>query len=71
MTVQIAVLVPCYKEHIAIPAVVQSFRAALPDAKVYVEGMALVVRQPTLRRNGAPTPIEKPLIKRLLRFARD
>ena len=26
-----------------------------------VEGIASVVRQPTLRRNGAPTPIEKPL----------
>ena len=36
MTVQIAVLVPCYNEHIAISTVVQSFRAALPDATVYV-----------------------------------
>jgi glycosyltransferase involved in cell wall biosynthesis len=30
------VLVPCYNEAIAIPSVVAGFRAALPDAKIYV-----------------------------------
>ncbi len=33
---RIAVLVPCYNEEIAIPRVVAAFRAALPDAIVYV-----------------------------------
>jgi transposase len=34
-----------------------------------LEGIALVVRQPTLRRTGAPTKIENPCIKRLVRRA--
>lgn len=33
---KIAVLIPCYNEEIAIPAVVRDFRAALPDADIYV-----------------------------------
>ena len=33
---RIAVLVPCYNEEVAIPRVVAAFRAALPDATVYV-----------------------------------
>ena len=33
---QIAVLVPCYNEEVAIPIVVRDFRAALPDATIYV-----------------------------------
>lgn len=33
---QIAVLVPCYNEEAAIPAVVRDFKAALPGATVYV-----------------------------------
>ncbi|HJU40618.1 MAG TPA: glycosyltransferase family 2 protein [Tahibacter sp.] len=33
---RVAVLVPCYNEAIAIGAVVAAFRAALPDAQVYV-----------------------------------
>ena len=33
---RIAVLVPCYNEEVAIPRVVQAFRAALPEATVYV-----------------------------------
>ncbi len=33
---RIAVLVPCYNEEIAIPRVVAAFRAALPDAIIYV-----------------------------------
>jgi glycosyltransferase involved in cell wall biosynthesis len=33
---QIAVLVPCYNEEAAIASVVRDFRAALPDATVYV-----------------------------------
>ena len=33
---RIAVLVPCYNEAVAIPRVVAAFRAALPDATVYV-----------------------------------
>jgi len=34
--VTIAVIIPCYNEEIAIPAVVRDFRAALPSAQVYV-----------------------------------
>jgi glycosyltransferase involved in cell wall biosynthesis len=34
--VKIAVLVPCYNEEAAIAAVVRDFRAALPDAAIYV-----------------------------------
>ena len=33
---RVAVLVPCYNEEVAIGAVVRDFRAALPDATVYV-----------------------------------
>ncbi len=33
---EIAVLVPCYNEEIAIPRVVEDFRKALPSAKIYV-----------------------------------
>ena len=33
---RIAVLVPCYNEEIAIGKVVADFRAALPDAAIYV-----------------------------------
>ena len=36
MPPKIAVLVPCFNEQLAIPAVVAGFRAALPDAAVYV-----------------------------------
>jgi hypothetical protein len=34
--VEIAVLIPCYNEEVAVPAVVEGFRRALPSAKVYV-----------------------------------
>ena len=34
--IRTAVLIPCYNEEIAIPAVVAGFRAALPDALIYV-----------------------------------
>ncbi len=33
---EIAVLIPCYNEEVAIPRVVQDFRKALPTARVYV-----------------------------------
>ena len=33
---RIAVLIPCYNEQVAIPAVVQGFRAALPGAEILV-----------------------------------
>ncbi|WP_431285352.1 glycosyltransferase [Humitalea sp. 24SJ18S-53] len=33
---RVAVLVPCYNEEVAIPLVVAAFRAALPDAVIYV-----------------------------------
>jgi len=33
---RVAVLVPCYNEEVAIPRVVASFRAALPEATIYV-----------------------------------
>ncbi len=36
MDLKIAVLIPCYNEEAAIAAVVRDFRAALPDAKIYV-----------------------------------
>jgi glycosyltransferase involved in cell wall biosynthesis len=36
MQARIAVLIPCYNEEVAIAEVVRSFRAALPDATVYV-----------------------------------
>ena len=38
MPPRIAVLIPCYNEEVAISAVVRDFRAALPDAAVYVYG---------------------------------
>jgi glycosyltransferase involved in cell wall biosynthesis len=34
--VRIAVLIPCYNEEVAIPKVVADFRAALPEATIYV-----------------------------------
>ena len=36
MTHRVAVLVPCFNEQAAIPAVVHAFRAALPEAAIYV-----------------------------------
>ena len=33
---RIAVLIPCYNEEVAIPRVIGAFRAALPQARVYV-----------------------------------
>jgi glycosyltransferase involved in cell wall biosynthesis len=33
---RVAVLIPCYNEEVAIPKVVADFRAALPDAMIYV-----------------------------------
>ena len=51
MTQRVAVLVPCFNEQAAIPAVVRAFRAALPDAAIYVydnnssDGTAAVARQ--------------------------
>ncbi len=51
MTHRVAVLVPCFNEQAAIPAVVRAFRAALPDAAIYVydnnssDGTAAVARQ--------------------------
>src|SRR5579859_4852548 len=33
---KIAVLIPCYNEEKAIPSVIRDFRAALPDAEIYV-----------------------------------
>src|SRR6202012_1466663 len=35
-SVKVAVLVPCYNEEAAIATVVRDFRAALPDATIYV-----------------------------------
>ncbi len=34
--IRTAILIPCYNEEVAIPAVVAGFRAALPDAVIYV-----------------------------------
>ncbi len=34
--IRVAVLIPCYNEVVAIPGVVAGFRAALPDARIYV-----------------------------------
>ena len=36
MTARVAVLIPCFNEAVAIPAVVAGFRAALPDAAIHV-----------------------------------
>jgi glycosyltransferase involved in cell wall biosynthesis len=36
MTARIAVLVPCYNEQAAVPAVISAFRAALPGAAIHV-----------------------------------
>lgn len=36
MTLRIAVLIPCFNEEVAIPAVVAAFRAALPGAAIHV-----------------------------------
>jgi len=36
MAPRVAVLIPCYNEEVAVPRVVAAFRAALPDATVYV-----------------------------------
>lgn len=33
---RIAILIPCFNEAVAIPGVIASFRAALPDAVIYV-----------------------------------
>lgn len=33
---QVVVLIPCYNEEVAIPSVIRQFRAALPDASIYV-----------------------------------
>lgn len=33
---RVAVLIPCYNEEVAIASVIADFRAALPDAKIYV-----------------------------------
>lgn len=33
---EIAVLIPCYNEEVAIPRVIRDFRTALPSAKIYV-----------------------------------
>jgi glycosyltransferase involved in cell wall biosynthesis len=33
---RVAVLIPCYNEEVAVPKVVAAFRAALPDAVIYV-----------------------------------
>ena len=33
---RIAVVVPCYNEEVAIPRVIDAFRAALPEAEIYV-----------------------------------
>lgn len=62
---RVAVLVPCYNEEVAIPRVVAAFRAALPDATVYVydnnsrdgtiaaaEGAGAVVRRESLQGKG-------------------
>jgi glycosyltransferase involved in cell wall biosynthesis len=62
---RIAVLIPCYNEVVAIPKVVADFRAALPDATIYVydnnstDGTAAaaraagaVVRRETLQGKG-------------------
>ena len=63
--VRVAVLIPCYNEAVAIPAVVAGFRAALPDATVYVydnnskdgtaeaaRGAGAVVRREPLQGKG-------------------
>lgn len=48
---QVAVLIPCYNEAVAIPQVVRDFRAALPHARIYVydnnsiDGTAAIARQ--------------------------
>ena len=62
---RIAVLVPCYNEAVAIPKVVADFRAALPDATIYVydnnsrdgtveaaRAAGAVVRRETLQGKG-------------------
>jgi glycosyltransferase involved in cell wall biosynthesis len=62
---RIAVLIPCYNEAIAIPKVVADFRAALPDAIIYVydnnstdntiaaaRGAGALVRRETLQGKG-------------------
>ena len=33
---RIAVLIPCYNEQAAVPAVIRAFRAALPGATIHV-----------------------------------
>lgn len=38
----VAVLIPCFNEAVAIGQVVDDFRAALPDARIYVFDVALV-----------------------------
>ncbi|MFT9014190.1 MAG: glycosyltransferase family 2 protein [Acetobacter sp.] len=35
-SLQVVVLIPCYNEEVAIPSVIRQFRAALPDASIYV-----------------------------------
>ena len=63
--IRVAVIIPCYNEAVAIPKVVADFRAALPDAAIYVydnnsqDGTAevaraagAIVRRETLQGKG-------------------
>jgi glycosyltransferase involved in cell wall biosynthesis len=62
---RVAVLIPCYNEEVAVPRVIADFRAALPDAVVYVydnnsrdrtmevaRAAGAVVRRETLQGKG-------------------
>jgi glycosyltransferase involved in cell wall biosynthesis len=62
---RVAVLIPCYNEEVAVPRVIAEFRAALPDAVVYVydnnsrdrtvevaRAAGAVVRRETLQGKG-------------------
>jgi hypothetical protein len=50
--VEIAVLIPCYNEEVAIPIVVEGFRRALPTAKVYVYDNASTDRTAEVAANA-------------------
>jgi hypothetical protein len=58
---RIAVLLPCYNEEAAIGQVVRDFRAALPQACIYVYDNASSDRTGTVAAEAGATVVEEPL----------
>jgi len=58
---RIAVLLPCYNEEAAIPRVVADFRAALPQARIYVYDNASTDRTPDVAAAAGALVMREPL----------